>query len=267
MRNYSMVYPGFWIGGTGRAIADLGADELAIAFYLMTCPSANHIGFYHMPPILGGQELRWPEKRFMKGLARVCETGFAKYAEAFQHVWVVEMAKYQIGERLKLTDLRIKGVHRTLERFQGSPLLPGFLARYREDFHLGSFVSPSEAPFEAKRTREQENKGTREQGNKGAPAEGLGDLAIPPELVSPESLQAVQEWIDYKRARGEAYKSPRYLEKKLAEFADPEQLVAAINNSMGNNWAGLFPARGGARRAADPRGNAATVGRFLEGLR
>lgn len=155
MRHYATVNSRFWTGETGPQLAVMGADELTLAFYLMTCPSANGIGIYHLPLVLMAKHLKWPDSRVKKGLARVCSTGFASYDEAFQHVYVPTMAKHQIGERLAVQDLRVKGVHNSLRHFRESPFFDAFVARYLTDFHLQAFVAPSEAPSDANHTINQ----------------------------------------------------------------------------------------------------------------
>lgn len=73
----------------------------------------------------------------------------------------------------------------------------------------------------------------------------IEQLAFPAGLDTPEVRTAIQEWLDYKRDRGEAYKRPQYVQKVLGQFErwGPYALVSAINASIGNNWQGLFPGK------------------------
>jgi hypothetical protein len=152
VKHYAIISPRFWTGETGPQLVALGADEATIAFYLMTCPSANGIGIYHLPLVLMSKHLRMPENRVRKGLARVCDTGFASYDYDYQHVYVPAMAKHQIGERLAVSDLRVKGVHNSLRHFRESPFFNNFVARYLDDFHLQPFLPPSEGACDANNT-------------------------------------------------------------------------------------------------------------------
>lgn len=71
-------------------------------------------------------------------------------------------------------------------------------------------------------------------------------VAFPAGLDTPEVRQAILDWLDYKRARGESYKKPeKQLGCKLREFTAPSQFVAAVASSMGSNYAGLWPAKTG----------------------
>lgn len=56
------------------------------------------------------------------------------------------------------------------------------------------------------------------------------------------------KWLDYKRTRGEKYKAQSSIEasyKKLRELSNdnPEDAEKVVDNSIANNWAGIFPLR------------------------
>ena len=58
--------------------------------------------------------------------------------------------------------------------------------------------------------------------------------------------RAVGEWFEYKRERGEAYRTMRGMQVfclKLKELSDGNEYRAQqiISNSMANNWSGIFP--------------------------
>ena len=65
-------------------------------------------------------------------------------------------------------------------------------------------------------------------------------------VVAPEFEQAFSVWLEYKHQRRETYKSDMSLKvcyNKLVKLAngDPVTAMAIVEQSMGNNWAGLFP--------------------------
>ena len=67
-------------------------------------------------------------------------------------------------------------------------------------------------------------------------------------VVAPEFEQAFSVWLEYKHQRHETYKSDMSLKvcyNKLVKLAggDPATAMAIVEQSMGNNWAGLFPLR------------------------
>lgn len=263
-RSYSIVAPTFWTGETGLQLAAQGNDARLLALYLITCQRASMIGLYHLPLVIASEELRWPLVTLRKALRKVSESGFAFYHEGFQHVWVPTLASWQIGESLQPTDKRVKGAHNLLKMLDYSPFLGEFSRRYREILHLdsiegaspmllkGLFEAPSEGASEASRTVEQKNSRTVEQKNMEGLGVSLPDLIVPDSLRTPEALTAIADWLEYKRSRGEAYKKPDHFQRKLAEFerAGAAVFVAAVNHSMGNNWQGLFPEKGGSHGQA-----------------
>lgn len=85
--------------------------------------------------------------------------------------------------------------------------------------------------------------------------EGAADAGPMPEVWTPDQRLAFGDWLAYKIERKEPYK-PRgiaALIKKLSPLT-PTQMVACINDSMSNNWAGLFPENFGANDPTLPLG-------------
>lgn len=190
MRDYGKVSPRFWIGETGRKLRKM-PDAQRIAMYLMTAPMAEMTGVFYCPiatilndvgaPCEGLQ--RGPEGA-SEGLARVHEgslegylrgvegvkralealkeLNFCFYDFESEFVFVTEMARCQIAEKLKPTDNQVKGIRKLVETMP-KPMRARFLARYNDDFSLGFDeeieerpASPLEAPSEPLRSQEQE---------------------------------------------------------------------------------------------------------------
>ena len=136
MREYGKVSPQFWTGATGKAIKAHGPEAVVVALYLMTSPHANMIGLYHLPVMYLAHETGMTIEGASKGLARCSEALLCSYDEATEHVWVHEMARFQIADTLLLKDKRCKGVANELAKLPETPLKQGFLNRYAEAFHL-----------------------------------------------------------------------------------------------------------------------------------
>ena len=66
-------------------------------------------------------------------------------------------------------------------------------------------------------------------------------IDLPDELERAGLRPVIESWFSYKKERGETYKKSGMsaLLKKLVTWT-PEDITAAINDSMANNWAGLF---------------------------
>lgn len=66
------------------------------------------------------------------------------------------------------------------------------------------------------------------------------------DFISPEFLQPFLDWIEYKKARKESYKNEKSIKafyKKLLRLSgnDSKKAILIIEDSMANNYAGLFP--------------------------
>ncbi len=171
MRDYSKVSPRFWTGDTGKQIRKLGRDCQVIAFYLFTCPSANMLGLYYLAMPTLCHETASPFKGALKALRSLQEAKFAYYDLPSEHVYVPNMAREQIGDRLKRKDNRHVAVVRELEQLRKTPFFNDFVARYREPFELYDIQiepisgSPFEAPSKPLRSQEQEQE--QEQNREG----------------------------------------------------------------------------------------------------
>lgn len=159
MRDYAVVSPLFWTGETGKRIRKLGPRCQTIALYLVTGPQSNMLGLYYLPIPTLCHETGSPSKGALEALRRLSEAGFAHYDEGTEYVWVVEMARWQIGEQLKDGDNRIKAIKNELEKLTKIPFYNAFLKRYQGPYHLNgvkSPESPSKAPPKPLRSQEQD---------------------------------------------------------------------------------------------------------------
>lgn len=136
MRDYSKVSPRFWTGDTGRQIRELGRDAQVIAFYLFTCPSANMLGLYYLNLPTLCHETGSPLEGALEALRSLENIGFAHYDPISEHVYLPNMAREQVGERLKDKDNRHVSVLRELESLRKTPFFNSFVERYRDAYRL-----------------------------------------------------------------------------------------------------------------------------------
>jgi hypothetical protein len=168
-REYAKVRPRFWTGDTGKLIRKLGRDCQVIGFYLMTCPSANMLGLYYLSMPTLCHETASPFKGALKALRSLQEAKFAYYDLPSEIVYVPNMAREQIGDRLKRKDNRHVAVLRELETLRKTPFFTDFVIRYRDAFELQdvaidpTYTSPFEAPSKPLRSQEQEQEKEHEQ--------------------------------------------------------------------------------------------------------
>lgn len=172
MRDYGIVSPRFWIGDTGRQLRKHPYAQ-RVAMYLLTAPGSDMTGVFYCPVAMilndVGSPFEDPSKGYelaLKGVKEALKTlsslGFCFYDFDSEFVFVREMARWQIAEKLKPSDNRVKGVLKYVESMP-EPLRARFVARYNEDFSLGfaaetieKMASPLEAPSEPHRSQEQE---------------------------------------------------------------------------------------------------------------
>ncbi len=145
-QTYSIVRSTFWTGETGKSLKKEGRDAQLIGVYLITCQSSNMIGLYYLPIPLLCHELGMTEEGALEGLRRVSETGFAMYDAPSEVVFVVEMAKQQIGEPLKDTDNRKPKIMALISEMSKCVFFKDFMARYKESFGLKN-ISPSKGAW------------------------------------------------------------------------------------------------------------------------
>lgn len=66
-------------------------------------------------------------------------------------------------------------------------------------------------------------------------------------IVAPQMLEPVETWLAYKKEKAQSYKPTGFktFYKKLCEFSgnNPQVAMAIIEQSMQNNYAGIFPLR------------------------
>jgi len=80
----------------------------------------------------------------------------------------------------------------------------------------------------------------------------LDAITYPDGFDTPEVRQAIVDWLDHKKARRQGYKQPAKQISLLLRakgdngprFPTPESFVAAVEHSIGCNYAGCFPPKG-----------------------
>jgi hypothetical protein len=166
MRDYSKVSPQFWIGKTGKALRKHGFEAQMVGLYLLTSPHANMLGLYYVPQAFIGHETGLGMEGALKGLQGCIDAGFCHYDEDSEVVWVVEMARFQVGDELHGKDLRIKGVQNEYESLPENPYLGAFYDMYAKAFCMTEKRGESkafEAPSKPLRSQEQEQEKEQEQ--------------------------------------------------------------------------------------------------------
>ncbi|SAK86023.1 hypothetical protein [Caballeronia ptereochthonis] len=136
MRNFVMVSPNFWVGQTGRDLARAGTAAQLTALYLLSNPQANYTGLYRLPLIYIANDLNMSQDAVRAALVAIEKTGFAKYHERSEYVWIVESARHQLGE-LKANDNKVKYVNKEFAAIgKNCPFIAEYFAKYGASMHL-----------------------------------------------------------------------------------------------------------------------------------
>jgi len=163
MRDFAKLLPQFWIGATGRKLHKSCPEATVVAVYLISGPQSNMLGLYYLPKMYIAHETGLGTEGAAKGLARAIEAGFCQYDDESETVFIPEMARFQIAERLEPKDNRCRWVQRAYDALPENPFLGMFYEKYASSFHLKrsrgketQILSPSEAPSKPLRSQEQE---------------------------------------------------------------------------------------------------------------
>ena len=194
MREYGKVSPHFWTGSTGKQLRQC-PESLVVSMYLMTSPHANMLGLYYMPLLYVAHETGLGMEGASKGLQWACEAGFCSYDQASEIVWVHEMARFQIAEKLKSTDKRSIGVQNEYNSLPSNPYLASFYDKYSQAFCMtekrGNTVKKTvenEAPSKPLPSQEQEQEQEQENTHTNAQEENSDAQVWNPNLETLSSI-------------------------------------------------------------------------------
>jgi hypothetical protein len=141
-------------------------------------------GLYHVPIGVIASQTGLTKEGASKGLRRLSEGGFCRYDFDREEVFVVEMARFQVGEQLAPNDNRVVGIRRELQAYRNSKHYDHFCQRYGAAFHLSPvpptkpLSSPSEGASKPLGSQEQEQEQEQEKERERAPATTTrGDVA------------------------------------------------------------------------------------------
>jgi hypothetical protein len=118
---YTRVESRFWQDEKMRAVSD---DARYLMLYLLTSPHRNILGFYFLPAPYACFDLGWDEKRFLKGLQELLQTGRVKYDERAHVVLVMNYIKYNPFENPN----QVKSALGKLDTIPQTPLFKDFLS-------------------------------------------------------------------------------------------------------------------------------------------
>jgi hypothetical protein len=235
MRDYGKVSPKFWVGKTGKALrGDMPAQVLAL--YLMTSPHANMIGIYYCPVEYMAKETGLPIEGASKALQRLIDADFCTYEVDEELVFVHAFAEHQIGDSLKPTDMRVKGVLNELEKVPKGQCWRGFMDRYAAQYHL---QIPGDKDQNKKPPRSPLEDPSKPEAEAEAEAEDIStaDKSADRPTAKPESPGFSEFWAtwptnDRKQAKGKCLESW----KKASAERDAALILAHVSSLKNGAW-------------------------------
>ncbi len=104
---------------------------------------------------------------------------------------------------------------------------------------------PLKVPEESTKVPEVSKKTSKRKKKKSASAPAKVTAFSVEKDVDEGFKTSMQKWLSYKRSRGQTYRSPQSIEalyKQLLKLSgeDPEVALKIVEQSMANNWAGLY---------------------------
>jgi hypothetical protein len=234
---YRTVDAKFW---HDAKVKRLRPEAKLLLLYLITNPHTHLCGFYYLPAVMQKEETGLPKPTLDTLWGTLSSAGLAWFDHESATVLVKNMLRYQ-GRGKK----NEASAANQLQTLIDSPLASRFVSLYPQFADtLSNTLSDRVSEFGTPEQEQNKDQEKEQEQNKKVPFFDL--VKVPSELDTPEVKRSLCDWLEYKSKRGESYKDPSFIERKLAEFVNlgPASFVAAVNASIGSNYAGLFPARG-----------------------
>jgi len=224
MRSYGSVSPLFWTRGSGKRLRGHVEAQL-VALYLMTSPHTTMVGIFNLSLPTLCHETGLTLEGAKKGLQRCSEEQLAFWDSEEEIVFVPALARHQLGENLKKSDHKVKGVVRALAPYKGHRFYDLFIERYADSYQLKEGASeslgrdddPDPVPVPV-RTEQPVSLGTEPAEEPGTRIRPVADpLGMPAPFKRPDVLRVHAAWkqqfgLNHHRFRG---------------YADPEALIVA----------------------------------------
>ena len=127
-RRFCKIRPSFW---HSSKVVRMSPKERLLALYLMTNPSFQMVGIYHIPKVLMAEHTGLCMDIVEACLASLEDIEFLRYDDDLQIVWVVDMALSQIADNPNANQIR--GAEKELARLleEEVPFVEDWLVRYR----------------------------------------------------------------------------------------------------------------------------------------
>jgi hypothetical protein len=253
VRTYAIMRPQFWTRGSGKKLRGNQKAQV-LAMFLMTCGQGTRCGIFPvaLPTIAHETGLALDE---LPDLFKVVSE-IAQYDDEEELCWVPNSAREQLGETLKPSDNKWKGLLAEVGQFLKHRFGRAFVEMYREAYSLpfeaapkvvaSSIVVPSKplpSPSEGSAT---ELKGASEPQGKVRTAQVLGSgEAVPPavrRVVATRDTLAEALELPVKERAALALRDPMRREYMRAEqWPEVLEVATALADALGHEEPRLSP--------------------------
>ena len=194
MRTFAQLKPSFWYGTTGRQIRGFGPECQLFALYLISGPGAQALGLYYLALPTAAHETGLTIDQVRGCLAKLKEVKFSMYDDASEVVFVPNMARFQIGDRLSPKDKNVGWVWKEMEKLRGLPFFELLVEMYAERYQVADYFKPggSARPHRSieSEKRDLEMEKDSETGDRNGHAQGRGVVRGNPSCEEGSSIEA-----------------------------------------------------------------------------
>jgi len=134
--NYAKVVTSFWTGDTGLKISKLGSSYVQLLSCYLVCNKHAHMtGIYHLPIGYVVEDLsNLTYEEVTNGVKGLIDVGYCKYDFDKKYIWVENMLKYQVGEKLTAGNKQTVAINRYVDSIGSMRLsfFDEFMEKYME---------------------------------------------------------------------------------------------------------------------------------------
>jgi hypothetical protein len=92
------LFHSLWTDQNSAALRAAGSNTLLVAFYVISNPNANNIGFYHLPLVAIAAATTLPLQEVREAISNLEHIGFVRYHYPTGMIWVIQWACKKMGQ-------------------------------------------------------------------------------------------------------------------------------------------------------------------------
>jgi len=133
IRKYARLPPNLW---HDNELKQFGLTTTLVSIYLRSSPHSNMIYLYQQQPEYAAVDIGLPVNEYLEAIGNLQSIGFCAYDSKTNYVWLRTAMIEDVGEELKETDLRVKGIQALLKGMPESHFLAEFKREFKAKYKL-----------------------------------------------------------------------------------------------------------------------------------